>query len=149
MTIRPYSSSDDQIIIDLFRLNTPKYFAPAEETDLLDYFANYIDHYYVVEIDGKIFGSGGFNISPDDTEGVLSWDIIHPDSQGKGVGTALTKFRIEEIRKLGIQDIRVRTSQHAYRFYEKMGFALREIVKDYWSEGFDMYDMMTDHKTNL
>ncbi|MEL1243711.1 GNAT family N-acetyltransferase [Flavobacterium sp. DGU11] len=140
MTIRSYSPSDDPALFELLRLNTPKYFAESEEADLVDYLANHIDHYYIVEIDGAIMGCGGFNIAADGSKGVLSWDIIHPDAQGKGVGSALVKFRIAKMQEMGIA-IGIRTSQHAYKFYEKMGFRLKEVVKDYWAEGFDLYDM--------
>ncbi|MHA7057839.1 hypothetical protein ACWGOQ_0011500 [Aquimarina sp. M1] len=33
----------------------------------------------------------------------------------------------------------VRTSQFASKFYEKMGFALVKIEKDFWVDGFDLY----------
>ena len=87
-------------------------------------------------------GCGGFNRTPDGKSGVLSWDIIHPGSQGKGVGSALVQHRINAMRELGVENIGVRTSQHAYKFYEKMGFTLKEVVKDYWAQGFDLYDMI-------
>lgn len=86
-------------------------------------------------------GCGGFNLTADGKRGALSWDIIHPNAQGKGIGSALAKFRIVEMQKLGLTEIGVRTSQHVYQFYEKMGFTLKEIVKDYWAEGFDLYGM--------
>lgn len=63
MIIRLYTPTDDENIISLLRLNTPKYFAPEEEQDLRDYFANHIDHYYVVQDNGVIIGSGGFNLT--------------------------------------------------------------------------------------
>ncbi|WP_294822766.1 GNAT family N-acetyltransferase [uncultured Flavobacterium sp.] len=73
---------------------------------------------------------------------MLSWGIIHPDAHGKGIGSALVKFRIAEMQKLGVEEIGVRTSQHVYQFYEKMGFTLKApVVKDYWAEGFDLYEM--------
>jgi [ribosomal protein S18]-alanine N-acetyltransferase len=141
MTIRPYTPLDDPAVLELLRLNTPQYFAESEKADLIDYMANHIDHYYVVEIDNVIMGCGGFNIAPDSKRGVLSWDIIHPEAQGKGVGTALAKFRIAEMQKLGVPEIGVRTTQLVYPFYEKMGFTLKEVVEDHWAEGFDLYDM--------
>lgn len=141
MIIRPYTPADDDAILELLRLNTPRYFAESEEADLLDYLSNHIDHYYIVEIDGSIMGCGGFNRAADGKSGVLSWDIIHPDSQGKGVGSALAQHRIDAMRELGVENIGVRTSQQAYKFYEKMGFILKEFVKDYWAPGFDLYDM--------
>jgi N-acetylglutamate synthase-like GNAT family acetyltransferase len=142
MTIRPYSPSDNESIITLLRLNTPEYFAPEEEADLRDYFVNHIDRYFVVEDSGNIIGCGGINFSEDRKKAVLSWDIIHPNYQGKGVGRFLTQHRLDTINQMdGIENISVRTSQLVYKFYEKFGFELKETVKDFWAEGIDMYRM--------
>jgi len=142
MNIRAYHTSDDQAIIALLRLNTPAYFAPSEEEDLLDYFAHHIDHYYVVESAGAIVGCGGFNLTPDGKTAKISWDIIHPDSHGKGIGSQLTVFRIREMLKIdSVEIISVRTSQLVYIFYEKFGLEVKEIVKDFWADGFDLYRM--------
>lgn len=142
MVIRKYTSSDNESIINLLRLNTPQYFAPEEEQDLRNYFTNDIDHYYVVEDKGSIIGSGGFNITNEGKNAAISWDIIHPDYQGKGVGRLLTEYRINRIKEIDtVENISVRTSQLVFKFYEKFGFVLKEIVKDYWAEGIDMYRM--------
>ena len=82
------------------------------------------------------------SISKDRKIAVLSWDIIHPDYQGKGVGKLLTQFRLDRIREIEtIEKISVRTSQLVYKFYEKFGFELKEVVKDFWAKGIDMYRM--------
>lgn len=142
MTIRPYSPLDDESIITLLRLNTPQYFAPEEEADLREYFTNHIDRYFVVEENGNIIGSGGINITNGGKNAALSWDIIHPEYQGKGVGRQLTQYRLDVIKTIdGIENISVRTSQLVYKFYEKFGFKLQEVVKDYWAEGIDIYRM--------
>ncbi|MFM9056317.1 MAG: GNAT family N-acetyltransferase [Bacteroidota bacterium] len=142
ITIRVYEPKDKEEVIDLIRLNTPDYFAVQEEQDFSNYLETERELFYVLLLDRKIAGCGGINFSDKRTTGILSWDIIHPAHQGKSLGTTLMKHRMDQLRSLGgIQKITVRTSQVAYRFYEKQGFELLEIVKDYWAEGFDLYNM--------
>jgi ribosomal protein S18 acetylase RimI-like enzyme len=142
MTIREYAANDRENVLRLLRLNTPQYFASSEEKDLEYYLDNHADHYFVIESGGEVLGCGGFNFSDDRTVGKISWDIFHPDHQGKGLGSALTRYRIERLKEYdSLRIISVRTSQVAFKFYEKFGFRLREVVKDYWAEGFDLYRM--------
>ena len=142
ITIREYQSKDKNEVINLIRLNTPEYFAIDEEEDLNKYLETKIELYYVLLYDQKIVGCGGINFADNSTIGKISWDIFHPDYQRKSLGTKLLKHRIGILNSIeGIQKITVRTSQVAYKFYEKQGFELIEIKKDYWAEGFDMYNM--------
>lgn len=88
-------------------------------------------------------GCGGINFADEKTMGKISWDIFHPDYQGKSLGTKLLKQRIDKLKSIKtIQKITVRTSQVACKFYEKQGFELFEIKKDFWADGFDMYNMI-------
>ena len=142
ITIREYQTKDKNEVINLIRLNTPKYFAVDEEEDLNKYLETEIELYYVLLYDQNIVGCGGINFSDNNTKGKISWDIIHPNYQGKYLGTKLLKHRIEKLNSIdGINKITVRTSQFAYKFYEKQGFELIEVKKDYWAEGFDMYHL--------
>ena len=69
---------------------------------------------------GHVVGCGVINFAENKTIGKISWDIIHPDFQGKSLGTKLLKCRIEVLKTIpGIQKITVRTLQVAYKFYEK------------------------------
>ncbi|RZK42576.1 MAG: GNAT family N-acetyltransferase [Pedobacter sp.] len=140
--IRKYETSDKDDVINLIKLNTPEFFAPDEEEDLKKYLETERDLYYVLLYDGEIVGCGGINLAEEKTIGKISWDIFHPNYQGKSLGTKLLKHRIDKLNSIdSIQKITVRTSQLTYRFYEKQGFELFEIIKDYWAEGFDMYYM--------
>jgi len=140
--IRPYHDSDKPVLIALLRLNIPDYFAPSEEADFAEYLERYLEYYFVVEVDGIILGSGGFNLTEDHKTAKISWDLFHPDSQGKGLGSALTRFRIQQIQSIdGIELISVRTSQLVYPFYQKFGFVTKAVVKDYWDIGFDLVQM--------
>lgn len=140
--IKEYEPINKNDVLDLIRLNTPNYFAPDEEADLNNYLEMERELYYVLSIDNKIVGSGGINFADNKSIGKISWDMIHPDYQGQSLGAHLLKYRIEKLKSIeSINKIAVRTSQLAYKFYEKQGFALKEIKKDYWAKGFDMYSM--------
>ena len=138
--IREYSETDKSEVLILLRQNTPRYFAVEEELEFIEYIENRRGLYYVVQLEDKIVGCGGINF--DKNIGKISWDMISPSVQGLGLGSALLKHRIQKIKenKL-IDEIIVRTSQHTFQFYEKQGFELIEMVKDYWALGFDLYYM--------
>lgn len=142
ITIREYSPTDKNAVMNLIKLNIPKYFAVEEETDLGRYLDEEVELYYVLLFDGMIVGCGGINFADNMTTGRISWDIIHPAYQGKSLGAKLLKYRLEKLRSISsIEKITVRTSQLVYKFYEKQGFVLLEVRKDYWANGFDMYKM--------
>ncbi|WP_051189583.1 GNAT family N-acetyltransferase [Daejeonella oryzae] len=147
MFIRKYTHSDRDRIIELLQLNTPEYFAAIEEDDLRAYLHNHSSNYFVIEIDDLVVGSGGFNLADDGEIAKLSWDIFHPGFQGKGLGTELTKYRIQQIREIkSVRIVSVRTSQLVYKFYERFGLVVKEIVADFWAPGFDLYRMNCDIK---
>ena len=140
--IRVYKKSDQAVILELLRLNTPKYFAEDEEQSFINYLNHEIDQYFIIEFKNTIVGCGGINLINNKTTARISWDIIHPDYHGKGIGSLLLMHRIELIKQMQIiPEIRVRTSQLVYHFYQKNGFELQNIQKDYWAKGFDLFDM--------
>ncbi len=140
--IRDYRQADKPALMELIRLNIPDYFAPEEAQDFSEYLDNKRELYYVALADQKIVGCGGINLSEDKTTAKISWDILHPEYQGQGIGTQLLKHRIKQMEAFpGIREITVRTSQMAYRFYEKQGFVLKATEKDYWAKGYDLYAM--------
>jgi ribosomal protein S18 acetylase RimI-like enzyme len=140
--IRPYHEKDQPAVVDLFRKSTPHYFHPSEEADLMRYLDAEVEDYFVVLIDDGVVGSGGVNYFPSENKARISWDIIDVDYHGKGIGRLLVQHRLAIIqRNTHIDTIEVRTSQIAHGFYHKMGFALDSIEKDYWAQGFDLYQM--------
>ena len=140
--IRPYTPADKNAVMQLFRLNVPAYFDDSETAHLDTYLDYKREEYFVVLQHNKIIGSGGINFEHQYTRGKISWDIIHPDFQGVGVGTRLLHHRIGLCMEMKtVKTLTVRTSQLVYRFYEKQGFLLQEVRKDYWAAGFDLYKM--------
>ncbi len=142
LEIKKYSNTNKSAVIELLRSNTPEYFDPTEETDLINYLDHEREDYFIVEENSQIVGAGGINYFLDEKTARISWDMIAPNAQGKGLGQHLIKYRIAHIKKNHLIDqIVVRTSQLVYQFYEKMGFELEEIVKGYWAKNYDLYIM--------
>ena len=93
---------------------------------------------YVLVTNDRIVGCGGINFADDKTVGKISWDIIHPDYQGKSLGKQLLEYRIDKLKSIDrVRKITVRTSQLVYKFYQKQGFVLKATHKDYWAKGID------------
>ncbi|SRR5690554_232885 len=140
--IRKYLNSDKHKIIELLRKNTPQYFDSSEEKDFENYLDNEIEDYFVYEVNSEIIGAGGINYFTEQKLARISWDMIAPNSQGNGIGKKLTQYRINHLKeKENIELIVVRTTQLVCKFYEKMGFELEKVEKDFWAKGFDLYQM--------
>ena len=88
-TIREYQPTDKNAVIDLIRQNTPAYFAPKEEADFSNYLDSERELYFVLLLNKKVVGCGGINFTKDKASGKISWDIIHPQYQGKSLGAQL------------------------------------------------------------
>lgn len=142
MQIKPYKPQDKSAVLELLRANTPNYFAPSEEIEFNNYLEREREEYFVVEIKDGIVGAGGINYFLMDKTARISWDMIHPDYHGKGIGRQLTQYRIDLLaRNPKIEVIVVRTSQLVHSFYEKIGFELVNVLEDFWAKGYDLYEM--------
>lgn len=148
--IRKYLISDKTKIIELLRKNTPTYFDYSEEKDFESYLDYEVEDYFVYEINSEIIGAGGINYFFKEKLARISWDIIDPKAQGKGIGKELTQHRINHLNKnKNIELIVVRTTQLAYLFYAKMGFEIEKIEKDFWAKGFHLYQMKMNTNTTI
>lgn len=141
MIIRAYTNTDVMSVLHLLQQNTPATFSPEELDDFQQYLAVEKEDYFVVKVNDQLVACGGINYFPIGGYARISWDMVHPGHQGKGIGKALLEFRLERIRKQGIQAVQVRTSQFAEAFYARAGFQTKEIIPDFWSLGYDLYDM--------
>lgn len=145
INIRPYELSDRNALESIFLMNTPKYFAPEELGDFLEYLDIFGDDYVVAVVNKRVVGGGGYWIRSSDQQGGLSWAFLRPDYQGTGVGKELAQYRIDKIRETGLaKTIMVETSQHSFGFYEKLGFKLLNKQSDYWSKGIDLYSALLE-----
>ncbi|WP_101448302.1 GNAT family N-acetyltransferase [Aquimarina sp. MAR_2010_214] len=136
-----YSEEQLSEIKNIFFLNVPEYFAEKEWYDLTNYLKIHGKTYFVVKNEREIIGCGGYHKS-NDTTARLSWDFIHPEFKGKGIGRKMILHCIEEIEKdVSNDSIEVWTSQHAHQFYAKFGLKTYDIKENYWEEGLHLYKM--------
>ncbi|MGO1584912.1 GNAT family N-acetyltransferase [Mesonia sp.] len=143
--IRVYREKDQPALVALLKLNTPTYFSVEEEKDFITYLETEREDYFVVELAHKIVGCGGINT--EGNIGILSWAFIHPQYQQQGIGNQLITYRIKHLlQQKKSSKIIVRTSQLVYPFFEKNGFKVMQVEKDYWSKGFDLYLMEYQNK---
>ncbi len=143
--IRRFNPQDIPQLLEIVRLNIPLYFHPDEEDDYKTYLENSIEDYFIILQAGEIAGAGGINYIMQSEVARISWDLIHPAYQRLGLGRQLTHYRLDKIKaKAEVRTVEVRTTQLVYSFYEKVGFKLINIQKDYWADGFDLYHMKLD-----
>lgn len=109
----------------------------------LAYRNNDEEHYYVVEQYNRIIGCGGFYVSIKDKKAIMCWGMIESDLHHKGFGRMFMKYRLELIEKLhpGFT-VTLDTTQFSYQFFEKLGFKVTKITKNFYAEGLDRYDML-------
>ena len=138
--IREYKNLDKLRLQHLMQLNVPQYFHRSEIDDFMHYLEEERESYWVVEVDGQVVACGGINF-PDVKTGRLSWDLVHPDFQGKGIGRLLLNFRLKFLKESACDKVEVRTSQFTEGFYQKNGFHTVFTKQNYWSEGYDLYHM--------
>lgn len=141
--IREYTDQDFEAVVQIFRLNSPRFFHPSEENDLIHYLKHEKEDYFVVEENGIVVGSGGINYCVGENKELrFSWDMIRPDKQGERVGSRIVEYRINWVKSHSKEKlVVVRTSQLAYCFYQRFGFKLQTVTKDFWAKGLDLYLM--------
>ncbi len=140
--ITPFENKDFDSVVELLDQNTPTYFSVSERDDLISYLKNELEDYFICRSDKAVIASGGINYFENENVARISWDLVSPDMQGNGIGRELLKFRLKHIQTYHPNwEVEVRTSQHAFGFYQKSGFEIQNVVRDYWAPGFDLYKM--------
>ena len=82
---------------------------------------------YVAELDGELIGFVSLSLDEKQKVGEIGLNAVRPDRAGRGVGTQLYEFALEEMKAAGMKVATVGTGgdpSHApaRRAYEKAGF---------------------------
>lgn len=150
--IRKYRISDKNACMEAFKTNVPKYFTTGEVNDF-EQFLTKLENpeeadqvpYYVMELDDKIIGCGGFGEKEGGDAITFIWGMIHSDYHKLGYGEQLLVFRLVEIKKqFPGRQVVLDTTQFSYSFFEKYGFKTVKITENSYAEGMHRYDMVLE-----
>jgi len=140
MLIEPYKIEHKERLIEIFRENTPKFYAPEEEGDFLAFLTRDTNQYYTIKSFNDVAGGGGYTFDNDRAR--LIWNMVDPKYRDQGLGRALLNFCLEELKKSRLTSmVEVWTSEYAHPFYAKFGFEVLDKLQDFRSLGSDLYHM--------
>ena len=80
---------------------------------------------FVAEVDGRAAGYIATRPDYDTRIGAIPDMAVHPDHQGKGIGTALIRTALDYLTSLGMQFVRIETLEQnavGQKLYPRMGF---------------------------
>lgn len=142
---RPYRTDDLAACLGLFDGNTPPFFAPEERAEFCAFLETLpaADRpYTVLTQDGRVIACGGLIAEPEPGRASFTWGMVDRASHGRGLGTRLTRARLDLARSNpDITYLTLSTSQHTRRFYEGFGFRVQKITADGFGPGLDRWDM--------
>lgn len=85
--------------------------------------------YRVAEQDGALIGGAGWQEAEDGSAATIRAVFVHPSVHGQGVGAALVSAIEAEIASRGIARLIVPAALNAVGFYERLGYAPRELAE--------------------
>ena len=140
--IRPYQSDDKTACVEIFRSNQPRFFADEEFEDFVSFLNNLPCSYFCLIDDEIVIGCGGYFINEDEQVAGMAWGMVHNSRHGTGLGKLLLLYRLAQICQAGqANKIIMDTSQHTFKFFEKLGFIVTKVISDGYGAGLDRVDM--------
>lgn len=140
LLFQPYSVAHKEDCLRIFDANCPRFFAPNERSDYMQFLEASPDGYEVCLLDGKLVGAFGL-IDDRERRSALNWILLDPRSQGLGVGSAIMK-RVDDLgRAAGLALIHIAASQKSAPFFAKFGALSTAVIDNGWGPGLDRVDM--------
>lgn len=141
----PYAPVHHAACISIFDGNTPAFFAPEERSDFDTWLTGFVPGAapYLVLIRGDtVVACGGISVEPQLRQASLAWGMVARECHGLGLGSILTRARLDLARATpGVQRVVLSTSQHTRPFYERFGFEAFNHLPDGFGPGLDRWDM--------
>ena len=135
-----YHPSDRTTCSALFERNCPAYFAIEERSAYQAFLKAEPKPYWIAWTDNVAVACYGVTIERDGAG--IDWIIVDPSYQSKGVGDAMVKRAFNLFNKHDVKEVKVATSQHANRFFERYGLVETSTTLHGWGQGMHKIDMV-------
>ncbi len=144
MQLRQYDPADQERCLAIFDSNVPLFFGSAERPQFESFLVRLPGRYFVVEEapGGEVLACGGY-VEDEPGEIVLTWGMVDRAHHRQGIGRFLLVERLAELAAVpDWHTVRIDTSQHTSRFFERFSFSLTEVEPDRFGPGLDAYTMI-------
>jgi len=139
---RPYTSADRKACLAIFQSNTPHFFGADEAPEFEDFLERLPCPYYMLEVDHKPVGCGGYFLDEQQRVARMCWGMIQRTFHKRRYGKYLLLRRLDEIcQRPNIKRVSMDTSQHSKGFFEKLGFVVQEVELDGYFSGLHRHEM--------
>lgn len=138
--------------LEIYQSNCPKYFLEEETKDFVSWLSKTNEYpYWLISVGEKIVGCGGvYFTKPTDkikpvveNEVGFAWGMVGNQFHKMGYGKALSLFRINYLKThYPNRPIVLRTSQHTFPFFQKLGFEILEFQKNGFGAEMDKYTLV-------
>lgn len=140
INFKPYSHADKNGCLELFDANCPKFFAPNERAGYFNFLDTDPVGYELCSTGDRIAGAFGL-IGKDLRHKYLNWMLIHPQSQGLGIGSEIMRRVTSFARADGVSMIHIAASHKSKPFFAKFGAIPVTMTANGWGPEMHRIDM--------
>jgi ElaA protein len=126
MTVRVARTDDLEACLALRRTVFVEEQGVPEELERDDHDATAL--HLLATLDGRPVGTARLLVKGD--TGKIGRVCVLPEARGAGVGAALIRAAVEDLRGLGLRQAKLGSQVHAIPFYERLGFTAEGPVYD-------------------
>lgn len=96
--------------------------------------------HFIAILDHEIVATARLREEPKNTAKIERM-AVRKEHRGKGIGSGLTKYVLNQALKKGFKKILIQAQLHAQKMYEKAGFKMTSKPYDLWNLGIAHVDM--------
>ena len=140
LTFTPYQRADRPICSKLFERNCPAYFAIEERSEYQAFLEAEPKQYWLAWADNVAVACYGVTIERNVAS--INWIMVDPSHQSMGLGNTMVKRAFDLFKEHNVKELRVATSQHANRFFQRYGLIETSRTLHGWGKGMHKIDMV-------